>query len=146
MENTTALERAEVMEMEGIKGQLVGVADQYCSIKPNTKEQKAMIYRAMNNPDKRLADMINMEIAVTDMYCEVVQLADQNTGEIVNMPRIVLIDENGVSYQCVSKGIFSSVRKLIGLYGEPTWHEPIHLIVKSIKTRNSTTALTLDIA
>ena len=116
----------------------------YCSLKANTIEEKKKLYNAQNSPDGKLADMINMEIDVKDVYVEIVKLTDQNTGEEINAPRIVLIDKDGKSYQCVSVGIFKCLAKIFNLFGTPdTWKTHLTLKVKQVKT-NKGSALTLE--
>lgn len=115
----------------------------FCSFKANTTEEKAKLFEIMNNPEKRLADCINMTIYVKDLYCEVVNCTNSETGEVTQQPRIVAIDKDNIGYQCVSIGIFSAFKKLISIFGEPTWNEPIPLKVKQI-TKNTRKMLTLD--
>lgn len=116
----------------------------YCSLKANTIEEKKKLYNAQNSPDGKLSDMINMEIAVKDVYVEIVKLTDQNTGEEINAPRIVLIDNEGKSYQCVSIGIFKCLAKIFNLFGTPDkWGSHLSLKVKQVKTSKGS-ALTLE--
>lgn len=117
----------------------------YCSIIAETPEDQAKIYNAMNNPDKRLKDCINEVIALTDVYVETVYCTSETTGEQIACPRVVLISEDGVGYQAVSKGIFSALKKLFNVYGEPkNWKQPINVKVRQMShgTRN---VLTLDV-
>lgn len=107
--------------------------DIFCSFTADKPEDKKKLYKVMTNPDHKLADFINKTISVTDIFSENCQLTDGKTGEVKTMPRIVLIDKDGVSYQCVSYGIYNSIKKLIQIYGLPTWEEPIDLLVKQIK-------------
>jgi hypothetical protein len=69
---------------------------------------------------------------VKDVYVEVIDLTDEDTGESVQAPRIVLIDTEGKTYQAVSKGIFGSLAGLFKVFGEPTWEEGLPLTVKQI--------------
>lgn len=115
----------------------------FCSFKANTTEEKAKLFEIMNNPEKRLADCINMTIFVKDLYCEVVNCTNSETGEVTQQPRIVVIDKANFGYQCVSIGIFSAFKKLISIFGQPTWNDPIPLKVKQI-TKNTRKMLTLD--
>ena len=108
-------------------------SDIFCSFTAEKPEDKKKLYKVMTNPDHKLADFINKTISVTDIFSENCQLTDGKTGEVKTMPRIVLIDKDGVSYQCVSYGIYNSIKKLIQIYGLPTWEEPIDLLVKQIK-------------
>jgi hypothetical protein len=116
----------------------------YCSIEPKTEEEAILIYNASNNPDKRLKDCIGEIISVKDVYCETVELENEQTGELSRSPRIVLIDDKGVSYTCVSFGIFNALKKLMAIFGTPTWEKPLKLKVKQISkgTRN---LLTLEL-
>ena len=117
---------------------------QFSSVVATTDEEKAKLYNAMNNPEKRLADCINMTINAKDLYVEVVNCTNKETGEVNACPRIVIIDDKGVSYQCVSIGIFSAFKKLIQVYGAPTWEKPLKLMVKQI-TKGQLKMLTLDV-
>ena len=117
---------------------------QFCSMTANTHEEKAAMYNAMNNPNKRLADCINMQIKAKDLYIEVVNCTNEETGEVNACPRIVIIDDKGVSYQAVSIGIYSALKKVIQVFGAPTWDKPVTLEVKQI-TKGSRKMLTLNV-
>ena len=116
----------------------------YCSFEAKTPEEKAQLFGIMNNPAERLADNINKTIYVKDIYCEVVDCVNEETGEISKAPRVVLIDRNNVGFQAVSNGIFSAVKKLFMIYGAPTWEEPIPIEIKQIK-KGKKSLLTFDI-
>ena len=130
-------------EGEHLIANLTSKTAAFCSFKANTTDEKAKLFEIMNNPEKRLADCINMTIYVKDLYCEVVNCTNTETGEVTQQPRIVVIDKDNIGYQCVSIGIFSAFKKLISIFGEPTWNEPIPLKVKQI-TKNTRKMLTLD--
>lgn len=117
----------------------------FCSIKEDSLEAKKLVYNASNNPTHKIDDYINKEIALKDVFVEIIELANENTGELEQAPRIVLIDDKGESYQCVSNGIFGSLKKLMAIFGEPTWEEPIHVVVKQVKVKRGT-MLTLEVA
>ena len=116
----------------------------FCSMVANTLEEKANLYNAMNNPSDRLADHINEIINVKDIFVEVVELESETTGNKEKAPRIVLIDDAGLSHACVSFGIYNALRKLISIYGQPTWNTPIPLKVRQIN-KNNRSLLTLDV-
>ncbi len=105
--------------------------DMFCSMADDgSREVKAAIYNASSNPDHRLKDYINKEIDIMDVLAETIFCEREETGEMEPCPRIVLIDAAGESYECVSVGIFSALKKLIMAYGEPTWTEPVRVIVQ----------------
>ena len=114
----------------------------YCSFTAGTTKEKAMLFNGMNNPDAKLSDEVNQVIAVKEIYAEMVDLADEETGEITTVPRVVLFDAEGKSHQAMSIGIFKAVKKLLDVFGEPSqWEEPIKVKIKnqSIKERKMLT-------
>lgn len=117
----------------------------FCSIKEDSLEAKKLVYNASNNPTHKIDGYINKEIALKDVFVEIIEVANENTRELEQAPRIVLIDDKGESYQCVSTGIFGSLKKLMAIFGEPTWEEPIHVVVKQVKVKRGT-MLTLEVA
>ena len=99
-----------MMTDNGFIADLTSAKTQFCSITPKTNDEKATLFKAMNNPDFRLSDMINKVIKVKDVYVEVVDCHNDETGEVTQCPRIVFIDDKGVGYQCVSIGVFSALK------------------------------------
>lgn len=119
---------------------------QYCSMVADTPEEKAALFNAMNNPANRLGDCINQTIKVKDVFVEVVNCTNEQTGEVKACPRIVLIDDKNNGFQCVSIGVFSALKKLFGVYGEPQdWKKPIPIMVKQV-TKGERKMLTLNVA
>lgn len=116
----------------------------FCSMTGESNKEKALIFKAMNNPDKRIGDCINMTINAKDLFCEVVQCTNRETGEVNTCPRIVIIDDKGVGYQAVSIGVYSAMQKIIATFGPPTWEEPIPLKVVQI-TKGDRKLLTFDV-
>lgn len=118
----------------------------YCSLTAQTEEEKAVLFNAMNAPDQRLKEHINEVIRLKDIFVEVVYCTNEETGVVSPAPRIVLIDDNGVSYQCVSKGIFGAVKKLFAVYGEPqNWADPIPVKIKQIILSKDKNVLSLEV-
>lgn len=116
----------------------------FCSMVASTPDEKAKLFNAMNNPDHRLAEFTNMTIKAKDLYVEIVECTNQDTGEVTRAPRIVIIDEAGKGYQAVSVGIFSALKKIIQVYGSPTWETPVKMQVKQI-TKGARKMLTLNV-
>lgn len=135
----------EIVDGENMILDLTTRQTQYCSVVAQTDEEKALLFNATNNTAHRLSDCINMVINVKDVFVEVVNCTNQETGEVTPCPRIVLINEKGEGYQCVSMGIFSALKKLFAIYGEPKdWSKPIKLEVKQV-TKGERKMLTLNI-
>lgn len=147
MSEFNLVEAGKEMIMEENKGfiaDLTSAKTTFCSLSADTREEKANLFKAMNNPEKRLGDCINMVIMAKDIYCEVVDCLNQQTGEVTQCPRIVIIDDKGIGYQAVSIGIYSALKKIIQVFGSPTWNEPIPLEIKQI-TKGDRKLLTFDV-
>ena len=110
--------------MISIQQDLQSHPNSYCSIKHTTTEEKKALYNMMNSSDERLADCINQVIKVKDLYIESVEVKNEE-GITSIAPRIILMDTEGRTYASVSVGIYNSLRKLIQVFGEPTWPEGI---------------------
>lgn len=104
----------------------------YCSIVAESFEDKAKIFNAMSSPDERLRNHINEIIKIRDVYCEIVEFVNKDTGETSEAPRVVLIDTEGKSYQCVSTGIFNSLKGLFTVFGMPSWEKGVPCKVKQV--------------
>lgn len=115
-----------------------GAASMYCSLKAGTREEKARVFNASNNPTHKVGDFINQVIEVKDVLCEVVNVDGEEAI------RTVLIDKNGESYQAVSAGIFSALKKAVQMFGAPTWDEPLPVLIKQVKVGKGT-MLTFDV-
>lgn len=141
-----AVAPVNMFEDEGFNliADLTTAKTQFCSMVADSDEAKAKLFNAMNNPDFRIADKINMVIPAKDLYIEVVNCTNTETGEVTACPRIVIIDDKGKSYQAVSIGIYSALKKVIQVYGAPSWEKPIKLEVKQI-TKGERKMLTLNV-
>lgn len=116
----------------------------YTSLGNTTNEEKQILYKAMSNPDKRLGDCINQVIYAKDLFMEMVDMTNSETGEVTSCPRIVIVDADNVSYQSVSFGIYNALKRVISVFGTPTWEEAIPLKVIQV-TRGEKKMLSLDV-
>lgn len=116
----------------------------YLAKPAKTEEEGVQIYNAMTNPTGRLKDMVNMEIELDNVFAEKLEMIDQNTGELVESIRCVLITPQGESYQCVSKGVFKAIARMLQLFGTPdTWPAPKKIRPKLI-TAGKNQVLTIE--
>lgn len=118
----------------------------YSSINPDTIEQKKLLYKVINSPDCKLKDYINKNILLKDVYIENISLIDEETGEVSIVPRVILIDTENKSYTATSRGIMSSMIKVISVFGYPSeWEEPLTITVKSISTKTLRNTLIIEV-
>lgn len=129
---------------QNLQQNLTESSDSFCSLKAETPEEKATLFRIMNSPEKRISDCINQTILVKDVYCEVVNVTNKETGEVNTCPRVVLVDKDGIGYQSVSFGIYGSLKKLFQVFGVPTWNPCVPVKVIQV-SREKNKILTLTI-
>lgn len=143
------MENQVLMTMQTKEEQMIAELNEqklsYCSLHAQSEQDKMVLFNAMNNPEFRLGDHINETINVKDVFCEIVDCVNEETGEVNQAPRIVLIDNEGNGYACVSLGIFSAIKKLMQVFGAPTWETPLPLKVVQV-TKGTRKMLTLQVA
>lgn len=113
----------------------------YCSIaNDGTRKSQIAIYNAINSADEQVADHIGEVLEVVNVIAHPVEIPDEETGEIVECLRTVLITKDGKSYTATSQGIANSLSRIFSLVGMPdngAWvKEPVKMKIKQVKTRN----------
>lgn len=100
----------------------------FCSLPSNTDAEIDFIYN-VSATNTKLKSFINQEINMVDIYVETVEMVNEDTGEVTRSPRCIIIDDKGVAYASVSKGVYTSLRKILALRKMPsTWERPIKII------------------
>ena len=105
----------------------------FSSITGDDFASKVAVISAMSNAEK-LADHLGETINLCDFVIQRISLTDENTGEVVNSIRTVLIDDNGTAFAAVSNGIVSVLQNITGVLGMPAeW--PAALPVQAVEER-----------
>lgn len=117
--------------------------ESYCSIKGDTREALVAMYNAINSPDHKLSDFVGKKLNIKDISIERVENMNDETGGMAANARVVLIDDNGESYTCVSSGIYSAIKKLVAVFGEPTWEPALPVEVQNLSTKKGRKTMTL---
>jgi len=67
---------------------------------------------------------VGQTIRATDLVAHTVEVADPKTGELTKALRIIIVGDDGESYASVSKGVLSSLRRIVSQLGPPAeWPE-----------------------
>lgn len=148
---TEKIANEETTTMAVVKGDIAGTelleqfkdpnSQFYCSIKNDgTRKTQIAIFNAVNSAEESLADQINKDLEIVNVVAHPVTLVDENTGEVVQALRTVLIDKNGKGYTAVSSGIANALSRIFAIVGTPdggAWEkEPVKMRIKQVKTRN----------
>lgn len=151
MNNTPAIVSADEFHEIKENGLMVSATDlanppasaMYCSMTGETQADKIKVFNAINSPDARVSDFIGKTIELVHVVAHPITLTDENTGEMIEALRVVLVDKNGKSYEAVSGGIANAVQRILQIFGQPdTWENPIKVEPVSKATRNGTNKVT----
>lgn len=105
----------------------------WSSISADTRQGAADIYNALSGASIQLSSMAGQRIRIRDIIIQGRELLDKQTGEITVRPRIMLIDEDGTCYHSYAKGIVTSVRTIVGMFGSPAeWDEPLEVEITPV--------------
>lgn len=117
-----------------------------CSIADDgTRASKVKIFNAINQKGESLDDHKNEVLKIVDVAAHPVTLTDENTGEIVEALRIIMIDEKGRNYDAVSQGIASSLQKVFAIVGPAPWTPALSLKIVEQKTRKGFKTNTIEL-
>lgn len=105
----------------------------YSSIKgTDFKARKEVVEKLTNSVP--VSEHIGTVINLKHVLVQTVTMVNKVTNRVEDQPRVILIDDNGTAYHGISKGLFLSVRNIIGIMGEPdTWTETLPVVVKREK-------------
>ena len=119
----------------------------FCSKSVEKDEEKKELYNALEQCDVLLNECVGEEIVIKDVYCEEnkKEFVDEKTGELKTIPkyRTILFAENGQTYATGSYGIYNAIKKLIAIYGFPTWETGVKVKVAKKPIGDGKSSLTL---
>ena len=108
----------------------------YCSMPKDTLEEKKAIYNALGKADYRVSDCLNKTINLKDIIVQKYTNTNEETGEVEDKYRTILIADDGTTFASASHGLFTSCKRLFALLGLPeTWTEPVPIQVVEITTK-----------
>lgn len=97
----------------------------FSTLKGDDAATRAVVWEATTN-SVPLAENLNKKIELVNVVMQVIDMADEKTGEIQQVPRTVLLAKDGTAYHAISQGIFKSVENIFGILGMPdTWPAPL---------------------
>jgi len=107
----------------------------YASFDLKSEQGQDLLFKAAQGADADLFQMHDKVISVEHIYASHAQTIDPDSGEIVELIRIVLVTPEGECFQCYSKGVRKSINLLAGIYGLPPWKggRPVRVCVERLK-------------
>lgn len=109
-----------------------------------TKEEKIEMFNAVSNPTFLMSDCINQEITIKNISITPVSITNE-LGEIVKLPRTVILSNNGLSYTATSVGIYNSIKSIYSIFKEEILAGEITVRIKQKTTRNGYKTMILEV-
>ena len=101
----------------------------------STMDGKMALYNAMQTPDK-VDDHLNEELDVTNVLAQAVEVMNNETGEMRQSTRVVIVSEQG-NFSATSPTLAHAFGNLFSVFGTPnTWAAPLKLKIVERKSRN----------
>lgn len=107
LENNYNLGQSEAQEL--VSNMINTDSLMFTTFDTNDIENVLKVAEVMAQPDHRLRDFVNTELTIQDIIMHPIKQVDQNTGMEVDVPRIIIVDDQGRSFNCVSKGIYNAL-------------------------------------
>lgn len=104
-----------------------------CTMTTETTAEKKVFFNAVQNPSSKVADYINQEIVIKDVYMEKAFYEDGDGGMTEGVKTIIITPE-GQGILANSNGIAKSIFALFDIFGMPAeWDEPITVTVRQVE-------------
>lgn len=101
----------------------------YSTISTDNFTDRLKVLAALSN-SKSLADELGATIEVANIIFQAVDMADEQTGEVRSVPRVVLIDAKGGAHHAISGPLYRDVKNLLAIARDPsTWERPVKVKV-----------------
>lgn len=123
-----------------------GKANVYSSFTGDDFATKVAVLNAVTNSTP-IADNLGKTIKLANVVVQSVEMENEQTGELANQPRVILIDDKGAAFHAISGGILKSVENLFGILGHPsTWPGPVSVQIVEEKSRRGFRFYTIKLA
>lgn len=118
----------------------------FTTVKGTDIEAKKTVFSAVNDAEP-LSDHLGETLDVVDIVAHKVEVANEESGEIGEATRVVLLTSDGNALASVSVGIQGAVRNILAFLGEPsTWGGAVKLIPVEKKGRRGFRYMSLMLA
>jgi len=100
---------------------------------------KSLLVKCLTGKDQSGDEVINTELAIRDVVVHPVSFTDDETGELVEGLRCVLVTMDHKVIAFVSQGIYKSLCVLSdpAMYGPPPWPQGLRVKLIQVQTRNA---------
>lgn len=113
-------------------------------IDTSTREGKIKLYSALQNAEK-LDEHLNESLAMVNAVAQAVQVTDDQTGEVSNTVRVIIVTADNKAYAATSPTLAAGLNTMFGIFGTPnTWTEPLPIKVVERRSRRGFKFFTVE--
>lgn len=113
-------------------------------IDTSTREGKIKLYSALQNAEK-LDEHLNESLAMVNAVAQAVQVTDDQTGEVSNTVRVIIVTADNKAYAATSPTLAAGLNTMFGIFGTPnTWTEPLTIKVVERRSRRGFKFFTVE--
>lgn len=113
-------------------------------IDTSTREGKIKLYSALQNAEK-LDEHLNESLAMVNAVAQAVQVTDDQTGEVSNTVRVIIVTADNKAYAATSPTLAAGLNTMFGIFGTPnTWAEPLTIKVVERRSRRGFKFFTVE--
>lgn len=116
----------------------------YASWTPITNAEKVLFVKAMQGQDFDAAEVIGQTFAVEHVLMHQIDVTHQETGEMVQAIRTVLIGPDKSRIASVSDGVVRSLEAISAAFGKPPWSPPMVVTLKEERSKSGRRYYVLD--
>lgn len=120
---------------------LNGGNERFISFLPETQEDRAKLYNAINSNNGKVSELINKEIKLADVMIEsiTIPVQDGEPGEMMDCYRSILILDDGTSYGTISNGIRMALQNLAVVFGSLHFEPALPVTIQQLETKKGRT-------
>jgi hypothetical protein len=104
-----------------------------------TEEGRTLAFNALATPDLELGDRDEMEVPVSHYIAHPASQIDEETGEVREYSRLVLITPMGTTFATASEVSAHRFAQAFGLYESPPWHPPLRVVIRRVRSKRGRT-------
>lgn len=122
-----------------------GVGQFWANWKPESRLDKARLFRAFQQADLSADDVIGKTICVSHILVHPIDIVREDTGEVIPCHRCVLILDDDRTVGFVSNGILKALSLVCMLEGQGPWKPGLGMVVKQLSLKNGRRTYTIDL-
>lgn len=130
---STEIVTAETVTQNAVMGlrdeinSLGGRAGVLSSMKGTDQASRVAVAAAVSN-SVGLSDELGKTIPVVHYIVQAVEMTDETTGEVREVPRVVFLDAEGKSHHAISGPLYRDLKTMAAIIGDPNeWTEPVNI-------------------